>query len=100
MSREVDDGRGPADFEASRGRWDKTILEFKLAKNTHLKGNLEKRAAICQKASDAQAGLRVIVYFSDDELNRVDGILRELGLSGHSDIILIDARRKRSASKA
>lgn len=100
VSREVDDGRGPADFKVSRGRWDKTILEFKLAKNTHLKQNLEKQAAIYQKASDAQAGLRVIVYFTDKELGRVEDILKELGLTGHTDIILIDARPKRSASKA
>ena len=71
VSREVDDGRGPADFKVSRGRWDKTVIEFKLAKNTHIKQNLEKQAAIYQKASDAQAGLRVIVYFSNEELARV-----------------------------
>ncbi|MEK9508820.1 hypothetical protein WI460_11545 [Gemmatimonadota bacterium Y43] len=100
VSREVDDGRGPADFKVSRGRLDKTILEFKLAKNTHLRANLQKQVEIYQKASDAQAGLRVILYFTDDELTRVQGILEELGLTGHPDVILIDARPKRSASKA
>ena len=100
VSREVDDGRGPADFKASRGRWDKTVIEFKLAKNTHLKQNLEKQTAIYQQASDAQGGLRVIIYFSERELARVEGILKELGLTGHPDIILIDANPKPSASKA
>jgi hypothetical protein len=37
VSREVDDGRGPADFKVSRGAKDKTIVEMKLAKNSHLK---------------------------------------------------------------
>lgn len=100
ISREVDDGRGPADFKVSRGRWDKTIVEFKLAKNTHLKQNLEKQAAIYQKSSDARAGLRVIVYFSNEELVRVERILRDLGLTGNPDIILIDATPKLSASRA
>jgi hypothetical protein len=100
ISREVDDGRGPADFKASRGRWDKTIMEFKLASNSHLKRNIERQSKIYQEASDAEAGLRVVVYFSPEELVRVQGILEELGLSGHPDIILIDARPKTSASKA
>src|SRR5262249_49915419 len=46
VSREVDDGRGPADFKISRGSGDKTIVEFKLASNTQLKKNLEKQAEI------------------------------------------------------
>ena len=100
VSREVDDGRGSADFKVSRGRWDKTVIEFKLAKNRHLKQNLEKQTAIYQKASDAQTGLRVIVYFSPEELARVEGILKDLELTGHPDIILIDAAPKPSASTA
>jgi hypothetical protein len=36
---EVNDGRGPADFKIARGAGDKTIV--KLAKNSHLKRNLE-----------------------------------------------------------
>ena len=100
VSREVNDGRGPADFKISRGRWDKTVIEFKLAKNTHLKQNLEKQAAIYQKASDAQTGLKVIVYFSDKELARVEGILKDLELTDHPDIILINAAPKPSASTA
>lgn len=100
ISHEVDDGRGPADFKASRGRWDKTIIEFKLAKNTHLKQNLQKQTDIYQSASNAQAGLRVILYFTDAQLDRVMKILRELNLIGHEDIILIDGTPKSSASKA
>jgi hypothetical protein len=100
ISREVDDGRGPADFKASRGRWDKTILEFKLATNTHLKRNLQKQVALYQEASDAEAGLRIIIFFADPELERVEAILDELALTGHPDIILVDGRPKLSASRA
>ena len=102
VSREVDDGRGPADFKISRGAFDKTIIEFKLASNSHLKKNLQNQSAVYQKASDADKSLKVILFFSRSERKRVIKILRELELENHPDIILIDARNdnKPSASKA
>lgn len=102
VSREVNDGRGPADFKISRGACDKTLIEFKLASNTQLKRNLEKQLAIYEKASDACAGFKVIVYFSEEDLERVERILRELKMENDSHIYLVDARmdNKPSASKA
>ena len=102
VSREVDDGRGPADFKISRGAFDKTIIEFKLASNSHLKKNLQNQAAIYQKASDADKSIKVILFYSRSERKRVIKILRELELENHPDIILIDARNdnKPSASQA
>lgn len=102
VSREVNDGRGPADFKISRGSLDKSIVEFKLASNTSLRGNLERQVEMYKRASDAQHGLKVIVYFTQEELERVTAILRDLRLAGDPNIVLIDARRdnKPSASKA
>ena len=102
VSREVDDGRGPADFKISRGSGDKTLVEFKLASNSQLKRNLEKQLDIYRKASDAQAGFKVIIFFSEEELIRVQAILRELGMDRDERVVLIDAcsDNKRSASKA
>lgn len=102
VSREVNDGRGPADFKVSRGAFDKSILEFKLASNTQLKRNLRTQAELYKKASDASHALKVILYFTAAELKKVQDILNELGLSGNPNVILIDARRdnKPSASKA
>lgn len=102
VSREVNDGRGPVDFKISRGKWDKSLVEFKLAKNTHLRTNLEKQTAIYEKASDAPRSLRVILFFTNEELDRVDKILSELKLTNNPDIILIDGRssNKPSGSKA
>lgn len=102
VSREVDDGRGPADYKISRGATDKTLVEFKLAGNTQLKRNLLKQLELYQKASDAQAGFKVIIYFSEQELIRVQGILRELKMEDDARIVLVDARsdNKPSASKA
>jgi hypothetical protein len=102
VSTEVNDGRGPADFKISRGASDKTIVEMKLAKNTHLKQNLEKQVPIYQAASGAKQGIKVILFFTAEEEERVATILTDLKLTGHRDIILIDARadNKPSGSKA
>lgn len=102
VSREVDDGRGAADFKISRGSMDKSIVEFKLASNSQLKRNLGKQVEIYKKASDADKGLKVIMYFTEREYERVMAILGDLGMKGDPNIILIDARsdNKPSASKA
>jgi hypothetical protein len=102
VSREVNDGRGPADFKISRGAADKTVVEFKLASNSQLRRNLERQVDIYQKASDAPQALKVIVYFSAKEFSKVRRVLKGLKLLDSPDIILIDARRdnKPSGSKA
>ena len=81
---------------------DKSIVEFKLAKNSQLERNLEKQAEIYQKASDAKSAIKVIVYFSAAERAKVDRILKRLKLTGNKDVVLIDARKdnKPPASKA
>lgn len=100
VSREVNDGRGPADFKISRGAADKTIVEFKLAKNKSLERNLIAQAEAYQKASDAKEAIKVIVHFTEDERAKVVRALKKCGLEGHPDIVLIDASLKESASKA
>jgi hypothetical protein len=102
VSREVNDGRGPADYKISRGSADKTIVEFKLATNPQLKRNLEKQTAVYARASDARRSIKVILYFSEAELDRVERILKDLKMTGSRDIVLIDARsdNKPSGSRA
>lgn len=102
VSREVNDGRGPADFKISRGAKDKTLVEFKLASNSQLEKNLAHQTKIYQKASDAQRTIRVILYFTEAEHDRVIAILKGLRLERDKSIVLIDARadNKPSGSKA
>ena len=102
MTREANDGRGPADYKISRGSSDKTLVEFKLAKNSQLERNLKKQADIYEKASDAKLTIKVIVHFSVAEKRRVERILKRLSLAGNKDVVLIDARKdnKQSGSKA
>lgn len=102
VDREVNNGRGPVDFKISRGSCDKTLVEFKLASNTKLRRNLQNQVAIYQRANDTEKALKVIVYFTEAQLTRVQGILKEVGLLGDDSVILIDARadNKPSASVA
>jgi hypothetical protein len=102
VGTEANDGRGPVDYKISRGAKDKTLIEMKLAKNTALERNLEKQLPIYQAASSAEHGIKVILYFSEEAKLRVEAILRKLKISGHKDIVLIDARKdnKLPGSKA
>lgn len=99
---EANDGRGPVDFKISHGAKDKTLVEFKLAKSTSLKNNLKKQLEIYQKASNAPKGIKAIVYFTKEELERAENIISDLGMAENPNIVLIDARsdNKPSASKA
>lgn len=102
VSREVNDGRGPADFKISRGSKDKTLVEFKLASNSQLKRNLERQLEVYKKASDADKGYKVIFYFTRQEQDKVNRILKDLKMINDPNVVLIDARKdnKPSGSKA
>jgi len=102
VNREVNNGRGPVDFKISRGSRDSTLVEFKLASNTQLKRNLEKQVEIYQKAADAKQAIKVILYFTHEQRDRIHRILDELRLLEDENVVLIDARsdNKPSASKA
>ncbi|USK82106.1 hypothetical protein QRD90_09590 [Peribacillus frigoritolerans] len=102
VNREVNNGRGPVDYKVSRGNKDKTLIEFKLASNSQLKRNLQNQVEVYEKANDTKKSIKVILYFSEQELNKVAKILRELKLTEAQNIILVDARNdnKPSASIA
>jgi len=102
VTREANDGRGPVDFKVSRGGADKALVEFKLAKNSHLEQNLKSQTAIYQRASDAKRTIKVIVYFKAAQKKRVERILKKLKLTDDKSVVLVDARKdnKPSGSKA
>jgi hypothetical protein len=102
VSREVNDGRGPADFKISRGAKDKTVVEFKLASNSKLEQNLANQTKVYQKASDAKRAIKAILFFTKAEYDRVVAILKRLKLDKDESVVLIDARsdNKPSGSKA
>jgi hypothetical protein len=102
FNSEVNNGRGPVDFKASRGSKDKTLVEFKLAKNSRLQQNLEKQVGIYEVANRTSKSLKVIFFFNDQEKQKILSILRELKLEDDKSIVQIDCRaeNKPSASKA
>ena len=87
------------DFKISMGSKDSTIVEFKLASNSKLRKNLENQVEIYKKANETDKSIKVILCFSEEEYNKVVGIINDLHLGGCKDIILIDAiDQKASAS--
>lgn len=101
IGREANDGRGPVDFKASKGRH-KTLVEMKLASNTKLEANLKKQVELYQTSADAERGIKVLIFFNYQERLKVEAVLKRLGMQHSKDIVLIDARsdNKPSASRA
>jgi hypothetical protein len=102
VNREPNNGRGPVDFKLSKGAFDKSLIEFKLASNTKLKRNLEKQVAIYEEANQTKRSVKVIVVYTESDARRVAGILKELNLNDTESVVVIDARsdNKPSGSKA
>lgn len=99
VNSEVNNGRGPADYKVSFGSGDSTIVEFKLAKSSSLKRNLENQTDIYKAASKSANDISVVLCYTKSELIKVARILKEINKESHENIIVIDASRKTSASK-
>jgi len=101
VNSEANSGRGPVDFAISKGSANKALVEFKLASNTGLAANLEHQTAAYQRAHRTKKSVKVVIYYTENELVRVNSILRQLELEKDKSVVLIDARsdNKESASK-
>jgi hypothetical protein len=102
VNREANNGRGPVDFALSDGSKDKSLIEFKLARNTKLEQNLRNQLPVYQAANSGARGIKVILFYTEAEERRVNLILKRLGLEDKESIIVIDARpdNKPSGSNA
>ena len=98
VSREANEGRGPVDFVISKGAFDKTLVEFKLASNTKLKQNLANQVEIYKKAHDTEKSIKAILFFSEKEEKKLKKILEDLGISNEKYVVLIDAREDNKIS--
>src|SRR5207253_1574518 len=76
LNREANNGRGPVDFKASFGSGDKSLIEFKLASNSHLERGLQKQVPIYEKANRTDKSVKVIVYYTAKDERRVRAILK------------------------
>lgn len=99
VNAEVNNGRGPADYKVSFGSGDSTIVEFKLAKSSSLKRNLENQTDIYKSASKSASDISVVLCYTSSDIRKVNKVLKEIQKENHENIIVIDATRKASASK-
>jgi hypothetical protein len=101
VNSEANSGKGPVDFAISRGSANKALVEFKLASNSQLAANLQHQTAAYQKAHRTTKSVKVVMYYTEAELAKVNSVLRQLGLENDKTVVLIDARNdnKESASK-
>jgi len=102
VNREVNNGRGPVDFKVSAGAKDSALIEVKLASNSNLRRNLERQVEIYKQANETRYAVKLIVFYTDAEKNKVEQILKALDLVETEWIVLVDARNdnKPSGSKA
>lgn len=98
INAEVNNGRGPVDFTVSKGSQDKTVIEFKLAKSSSLRRNLQHQVEVYKKANNTNRAVVAILYFTPKEHQQVSKVLQELGLYELENVILIDGQQKVSAS--
>lgn len=92
---EVNNGNGPVDFKVSYGRNNVNLIEFKLAKNPKLK-NVFAQVDAYEAANSTKESIVVIFFFSENEKNRVDEIIK--GYHGKKEIVLIDCRNDNKVS--
>ncbi|WP_434779306.1 hypothetical protein [Neisseria sp. Ec49-e6-T10] len=92
VNSEVNNGRGPVDYKISKGSSDKSLVEFKLASNSKLKQNIENQVKVYEQANQTKKSIKVILYFSDQELEKINRIFRDLKISESKNLVTIDAR--------
>lgn len=99
VNREANNGRGPVDFKISEGL-DKTLIEFKLAKNSALQRNLKKQVAIYEKANKTNSSVTAIICYTGGDLIKTQKVMRVLGLDqpDAKKVVIINASPKKSAS--
>ena len=91
--------------KASREAGVSRAVEFKLASNHQLKRILEKQTAAYEAAEinpPPHPSIKVIMYFTEREEEKVRKILAELKMTDDPNLVLINARNddKPSGSKA
>jgi len=102
VNREPNNGRGPVDFKISSGAHDTALIEFKLAKSSSLKRNLQKQVEIYKTANKTLYAMTVVSAYTASQMDKIERVLDELGISCDPSVVVIDARgdNKPSASIA
>ena len=102
ISPEANMGGGPIDFKFSQGYQSRVLVEMKRSSGT-VRHGYEKQLEIYLDASRSQHGIFVVMDFGDlgkklEQITEIQATRRAAGERA-SDIVVIDATRKASASK-
>lgn len=103
LSREINGGRGPVDFELSRGAMDKVVVEVKLTSNGQLKHGIEKQLPVYMRQEKTHRAIYLIVDNGHPKaLENFFSFYNDLPMNqkGKIDIVTIDGTYKASASNA
>ena len=104
LSPETDYGAGPVDFKFSSGYHSKVLLEMKLARNSQLIHGIEVQLPTYLKAESTSKGIYLIVIADNHDEELVNTLWNRMKVQNISkslieNIIVIDARKRASASK-
>lgn len=104
ISPEVDSGNGPVDFKIGKGFKDKINIEMKLSTNTKLLHGYKSQLAIYNKAEKTNKSKFIIVQLYKEDDTKIERVLKHKSENETLDsklpeIIVIDATKKKSASK-
>jgi hypothetical protein len=101
ISPETNAGGGPVDFKFSTGFHGRVLVEMKLSKGT-VEHGYKTQLEVYKKAARTSAGIFVIVQVGPmgQKLKKIQKMQADARAKGElaSDIIVIDARRQKSAS--
>jgi len=102
VSPEANMGGGPVDFKFSRGYKNKVLVEVKRSSGSIVHG-YEKQLEFYKRAAAADDAVFLVIDFGDlgrklAKISRIKAERTRLGEKA-SDIIVVDATKKRSASK-
>jgi hypothetical protein len=102
ISPETNSGGGPVDFKFSTGFHGRLVVEMKLSKGT-VESGYKNQLEIYKKAAATSAGIFVVMDIGGMgyKLRKIERLRDTARAAGEpaSDIIVIDAKRKASASK-
>ncbi len=102
VTPEANAGRGPVDFKFSKGYELRVVVEVKLSTNKQLLHGFNKQLPTYQRAENSARGKFLVVCFGDQKpIKRLYALKNKAAESMRNlpEIIVVDASRKKSASK-
>jgi hypothetical protein len=102
VSGEPNMGGGPVDFKFSDGYWSKVVVELKKSTG-QVEHGYNRQLERYKKASETEFGIFVVIDYGQgtQKIRRIEKLKDQLLSQGKraSEIVVIDARKKLSASK-